>query len=77
MDPPDPQIFQTIRTGTEVSEMVLTFREGLELLGQHEHGRSVLDGDYDRDLPLVWQRVRNGTVSDGRANSAAAALDSG
>jgi hypothetical protein len=69
MDPPNLRLFHTVRTGSEVNEMVLTFQEGLDFLCRREQGRSLRDDDYDLNLPAAWQKLTKSTVQDGLAIS--------
>jgi hypothetical protein len=64
----DPSIFETISTGTEINEMLLTNEQGLNTLSRIEFRR-----DWRRDAQinyrLTWETLIRKTVLEGRSLS--------
>jgi hypothetical protein len=66
LDPPLDGVYQTVNTGAEVNEMVLTWTEGLEKLPQIEF-RYPFDAQMeDVNYGQVWEGLLRKTVKEGR-----------
>jgi hypothetical protein len=66
VEPQQDGVYQTVNTGAEINEMVLTWPSGLNKLARIEHGRDFQPMDEEINYRLVWESLSRKTVVQGR-----------
>jgi hypothetical protein len=64
--PSAPKDLETRDTRNEISEVVLTWRDGLKKLCQIEFGRKVTAKEFEINFSEVWQRLSTLPIVKGR-----------
>jgi hypothetical protein len=63
---PEPGLRKVVSRNMDISEVVLTFPDGLQKLCRHERARDIIDDDYAVDYRNVWQNLLWNPVREGR-----------
>jgi hypothetical protein len=67
--PPDPNILQTVSTGSEVGPTLLTCPDGLNFLRSIARLPPFPDGEHIISLPSIIEKIFQNTVEDGKGIS--------
>jgi hypothetical protein len=70
VEPPAEEILQRANTGTEINEMVLSNREGLEKSSQIAYKRPFYPAMAEVNYRQIWDHLLRKTVTEGKPISA-------